>query len=224
MRKLSRSKIDLFVECPCCFYRDQMLNIKRPPGFPFSLNNAVDTLLKKEFDHYRKLGTSHPLQAPLGLIPADHLQIDEWREALHKGVQYYHPIHDCIYRGGIDDLWYNPERDEYHVVDYKATAKQEVVIELPEWADGYRRQSEIYQWLLRKNGLIVSDTAYFVYCTGDVHAGSFGGTLTFHQEVIPYNGNDNWVEGVLDQLQACLASDQIPTSSENCEYCKYKMA
>jgi len=35
-----------------------------------------------------------------------------------------------------------------------------------EWQDGYKRQMEIYQWLLRQNGLKVSDTGYFVYCNG----------------------------------------------------------
>jgi hypothetical protein len=70
----------------------------------------------------------------------------------------------------------------------------------------------------------VSDTAYFVYCTGDVHANAFWGTLNFHQEVIPYEGNDSWVEGVLNQLQACLAGNQLPASAEDCEYCKYKSA
>lgn len=224
LKKYSRSKIDLFVECPCCFYRDQRLNIKRPPGFPFSLNNAVDTLLKKEFDRYRTLGQSHPIQEDLGLIPANHPQIDEWREALKKGVQYHHPAHDCIYRGGIDDLWYNPANGEYHVVDYKATAKQEVVTELPDWANGYRRQSEIYQWLLRKNGLTVSDTAYFLYCTGDVHADSFNGVLKFHMELIPYKGNDSWVEGVLDAMQACLKKEELPAPSESCRFCIFKLA
>ena len=47
--KLSRSKIDLFFECPKCFYLDRRLGVGRPPGFPFSLNSAVDGLLKKEF-------------------------------------------------------------------------------------------------------------------------------------------------------------------------------
>jgi hypothetical protein len=42
----------------------------------------------------------------------------------------------------------------------------------------------------------VSDTAYFVYCTDDVHATGFGGMLNFHQELIPYEGNDSWVEGI----------------------------
>ncbi len=42
--KLSRSKIDLFMECPQCFYLDRRLGVGRPPGFPFNLNSAVDTL------------------------------------------------------------------------------------------------------------------------------------------------------------------------------------
>jgi len=51
--RISRSKVDLFLNCPCCFYLDVRLGVKRPPGFPFNLNSAVDALLKKEFDHYR---------------------------------------------------------------------------------------------------------------------------------------------------------------------------
>ena len=46
--KLSRSKIDLFIQCERCFYYDRKLGIGRPPGFPFSLNSAVDHLLKNE--------------------------------------------------------------------------------------------------------------------------------------------------------------------------------
>ena len=48
--RLSRSRLELFVDCPRCFYLDRRLGTDRPPGFPFTLNSAVDTLLKKEFD------------------------------------------------------------------------------------------------------------------------------------------------------------------------------
>jgi len=60
--KISRSKIDLFIECPRCFYLDRRLGIGRPPGFPFTLNTAVDALLKQEFDVYRAKGEAHRLQ------------------------------------------------------------------------------------------------------------------------------------------------------------------
>ncbi|MBM3384555.1 MAG: hypothetical protein FJY40_05405 [Betaproteobacteria bacterium] len=39
---LSRSKEDLFIECPRCFYLDRRLGIGRPAGFPFNFNSAVD--------------------------------------------------------------------------------------------------------------------------------------------------------------------------------------
>ena len=50
---LSRSKVELFMNCPRCFYLDRRLGIARPAGFPFNLNSAVDALLKTEFDRYR---------------------------------------------------------------------------------------------------------------------------------------------------------------------------
>ena len=58
--KLSRSKVDNFVSCKRCFYIDRRLGVGQPPGFPFNINSAVDELLKKEFDQYRKKGEPHP--------------------------------------------------------------------------------------------------------------------------------------------------------------------
>ncbi|MDH3452958.1 MAG: hypothetical protein OEN20_11085, partial [Gammaproteobacteria bacterium] len=76
--KLSRSKIDLFIECPRCFYVDRRLGVGRPPGFPFNLNNAVDRLLKAEFDTHRIAATTHPLLERYGVnarpVPHDSLE------------------------------------------------------------------------------------------------------------------------------------------------------
>jgi CRISPR/Cas system-associated exonuclease Cas4 (RecB family) len=58
--KISRSKIDLFMQCPRCFWLDNRLKIKRPSGPPFQINKAVDELLKKEFDVYRLKREPHP--------------------------------------------------------------------------------------------------------------------------------------------------------------------
>jgi hypothetical protein len=65
--KLSRTKIENFIQCPRCFYLDRKLGISQPPGFPFTLNSAVDCLLKKEFDVYRAEQRIHPLMAHYGL-------------------------------------------------------------------------------------------------------------------------------------------------------------
>jgi hypothetical protein len=106
MQKISRSKIDLFLNCPRCFYLDVAKGIKRPPGFPFSLNNAVDTLLKKEFDLHREAGTPHPIQTKFGVdaIPSNHPMIDKWRQSMQHGVIYKDTEKDLHLYGGIDDL------------------------------------------------------------------------------------------------------------------------
>ena len=59
--KLSRSKIELFMQCPRCFWLDTRLKIKRPDSPPFNINKAIDELFKREFDSYRTKGEPHPI-------------------------------------------------------------------------------------------------------------------------------------------------------------------
>ena len=88
---LSRSKVELFVDCPRCFYLDRRLGIARPPGFPFNLNSAVDALLKREFDRYRAEGIAHPLMAEGGIraVPHAHPNLETWRNNF-RGVRFTH--------------------------------------------------------------------------------------------------------------------------------------
>src|SRR3989344_5691959 len=157
--KLSRSKIDLFLQCSRCFYYDRKLGVGRPPGFPFALNSAVDHLLKAEFDIHRTKGTKHPLIKKYGIDaqPVAHEDLDKWRHNF-TGIQYLHKTTNLLIFGGIDDLWQD-SRGNYIVVDYKATSKNEEITELnKDWQMGYKRQMEVYQWLLRQNGYKGSDT------------------------------------------------------------------
>ncbi len=220
--KLSRSKIDLFLQCPRCFYLDRRMGVARPPGFPFALNSAVDTLLKQEFDIYRQRKTKHPLIEKYGIdaIPIPHKDLDRWRHNF-TGVQYLHKPTNLLIFGAIDDLWQN-SKDEYIVVDYKATAKDEAITSLDkEWHVGYKRQMEIYQWLLRNNGYSVSNTGYFVYCNGKTDKEAFDGKLDFDVTIIPYEGDASWVEGTIFDIKQCLEGEMIPAASPDCDYCAY---
>ncbi|MGA8203148.1 MAG: PD-(D/E)XK nuclease family protein [Woeseiaceae bacterium] len=223
--RISRSKIDRFIECPRCFYIDRRLGTDRPPGFPFNLNSAVDALLKAEFDAHRAAGTQHPLQAEYGLdaVPAVREELNVWRENF-KGIEYLHEATNLIVTGAIDDLWIDGA-GSYIVVDYKATAKKEPVTALDQaWHAGYKRQMEIYQWLLRRNGLEVSDTGYFVYCTGRPDAGAFDSKIDFDVHLIAYEGHDDWVEPAIVDLHACLNRHDIPAPGTDCDYCDYVKA
>jgi hypothetical protein len=220
--KLSRSRIDLFLECPRCFYLDSKLGLKRVPGPPFALNSAVDHLLKQEFDVHRLAGTPHPLHTEYGIDarPAQHPKLNDWRENF-VGVQYDDPETDMTISGAIDDLWVLPT-GEHVVVDYKATAKDAPVTALDQpWHRGYKRQMEVYQWLLRKNGLTVSDTGYFVYCTGTLDRKAFDKRIEFDVVLIPYTGSDAWVPDVLLSVKACLEQSSLPPASTTCDHCAY---
>ncbi len=220
--KLSRSKIDLFLNCPRCFYYDRRLGVSRPPGFPFALNSAVDSLLKQEFDAHRANGTKHPLieKYSIDAQPVPHEDLDKWRNNF-TGVQYLHKPTNLLIFGAIDDLWQN-SKDEYIVVDYKATAKAEEITELnKDWHEGYKRQMEVYQWLLRQNGYNVSNTGYFVYCNGIADAEAFDQKLEFRVNLITYKGDDSWVEKTILDIHKCLNSSKIPPVGHDCDYCSY---
>ncbi len=222
--RLSRSKIDLFVQCPRCFYIDNKLGTARPPGFPFNLNSAVDKLLKKEFDIHRKAKIAHPLMTLYGVdaIPFEHEKMNTWRENF-KGVDCFHVPTGFTVSGAVDDVWVNP-RGELHVVDYKATSKDEEVTLDAEWQKGYKRQMEVYQWLLRQNGFTVSDTGYFVYANGKTDAEAFDGKLEFDIKVIAYTGSADWIEQTLLDIKSCLESEVIPEIGDECDYCPYREA
>jgi len=225
--RVSRSKVDLFYECPRCFYLDQRYGVARTSFPAFSLNNAVDLLLKKEFDEYRETGAWHPMLKEFGLKlkPFKHEKMDEWRDAMRHGIQYDLPHTRLTIRGGVDDIWVDAQGTLY-IADYKATAKasnEDVNIE-SEWQEMYKRQVEIYQWLLRKNGFSVSDTAYFYYVNGQMNTDGFGGVLKFTVKIIPYKGSDAWVEKELYKLNDCLNSDEIPEPNPHCEHCGYVSA
>lgn len=223
--KLSRSKIDLFLNCPRCFYIDNKLGVARPPGFPFTLNSAVDKLLKKEFDAHRVKKTSHPLMKEYGIdaVPLSHPKMEEWRDSLRAGVSFFHASTGFLVRGGVDDVWVRPS-GELIVVDYKATSKDEEVSLDADWQDGYKRQMEVYQWLFRKNGFKVSDTGYFVYVNGKTDREAFDAKLEFDVSVIPYKGSDTWIEKTLVEIKSCLTSGDIPNAAKDCDYCRYREA
>jgi hypothetical protein len=101
--RLSRSKVDLFIQCPKCFWLNVTKKISRPSGPPFSLNVAVDHLFKNEFDQYRGKSVPSRLSAEgLSLVPAGHPKLGQWRENF-KGVTRIYGTTNIEFFGAIDD-------------------------------------------------------------------------------------------------------------------------
>src|SRR6056300_1631533 len=147
------------------------------PGW--ALNSAVDDLLKKEFDKHRKEKTPHPIikEYNLNFIPYDHPDIDKWRQSLSSGISYLDKETNLIIKGGIDDVWFDLDKEELVVVDYKAqssnTSVETATYLENQYHQGYKRQMDIYVHILREMGFKVSDITYFMVCNGEKSFDSF---------------------------------------------------
>lgn len=224
--KVSRSKIELFVQCPRCFWLDVRHKITRPSTPPFNINKTIDELFKKEFDVYRAQAKPHPLmlEYKVNAVPFQHPQLDVWREPFVGVVALHKPTNLHVF-GGVDDLWVSPNGDVI-VVDYKATSKDKPVSIDSDWQISYKRQLEVYQWLLRQNQLKVSNTGYFVYANGRSDMPGFYDRIEFKTVVIPYTGSDAWVEPTLIKMKACMDNNDMPPVGDDimggdCSYCSY---
>lgn len=224
--RLSRSKIELFTECPRCFYLDNKLGTARPRGPAFTLNVAVDALLKKEFDVHRARKSAHPLMEQYGVdaVPFEHPSIDLWRDNF-KGLEYRDPGTGLTISGAVDDIWVDPA-GELIVVDYKATSKNGRIETLADsaWEKQYMRQMGVYQWLLRKNGFSVSKTGYFVYANASADKDAFDGQLEFEITLVPCKGETDWIDATIPAIRELLDSEALPPAGAACEYCPYREA
>jgi len=232
--RLSRSKIELFMQCQRCFWLDVRLKITRPSSPPFNINKAIDELFKKEFDIYRSKGKPHPLMAEKGkkAVPFQHPHLDKWRRALGNdaGIDTVHKTSNLHIYGAIDDVWVDDD-GKLMVVDYKATAKAEPVKSLGpkgNWQDMYRRQMEIYQWLFKQNGFKVNKTGYFVYATGSWANDRFDNVVNFETHIFGHRGDDSWVEPTILKMKQVMDDDTLPAvgkqvmdQTKPCEFCNY---
>jgi hypothetical protein len=222
-KQLSRSKIELFHQCPRCLWLDVARGVPRPSGPPFTLNNAVDALMKSEFDRYRAAGEPHPLFATVGLdaVPFPHAELDRWRHNF-TGLRWLDPETGWTLCGAIDDLW-QARTGELIVADYKATARTEMPT-ARNLFPSYRRQLDVYQFLVRRQGFEVSNRGWFVYTNGDGRAAGFGDKLCFSTALVPYDGDDAWVLEAFRRAVATVAEPAAPAAGPDCEYCAYVAA
>ena len=156
-------------------------------------------------------------------VPMQHDDLEKWRHNF-TGVSTVHKPTNLHVFGAIDDLWVNDD-GSLIVVDYKATSKDKEVNIDSDWQISYKRQLEVYQWLLRQNGFTVQDTGYFVYTNGRMDLDGFFDKLEFTTKIIPYHGDAGWVDQTLLDMKACM-DGEMPEVGEAamggpCDFCTY---
>jgi len=225
--KVSRSKLNNFLSCKRCFYLDRVVGLKEPSMPGWALNSAVDELLKKEFDQYRRNQVPHPMMIKYNLdyVPFQHKDIDLWRNSLKGGISYLDEKTNLIIHGGVDDIWFDVKEKKLVVVDYKAQSTSYPVSTgsylNSEWHLSYKIQMDIYVHILRKMNFNVSDISYFYVCNGEKTNNIFGNKMDFKTTLVPYRTNTSWIENKLSEMKEVLNSDTPPDIIPTCEKCAY---
>lgn len=234
--ELSRSRIENFIQCPACFYMQQVEGIEFPSIPGFNINEATDILLKKDFDYYREKKESHPFLVNNGyshLIPYQHEHFELWTQSLHFGAKgrmhYDHQRTNIRVGGGLDDVWFNKNTSKIHIVDYKSTSqkKDNGPINLDDkWKATYKRQMDLYVWIMQKKGFDVDNIGFFLYCDGNRFTdqnflNAKNAIMEFKMTLIEYQTNFSWIEKTLYNISNCLKLNKRPEHSEYCEYGRF---
>lgn len=226
---LSRTALEDFLKCPRCFYVHRKLKVPQMRRVPLTLAIATDALLKNEFDAIRDQGARHPLWDREGLDVRAfcHPDLETWRSNF-KGQRVREAVTGAVITGAVDDVWQHRETGELFIVDYKSTAKQDTPSLEGGFGEQYKRQMEIYQWLFRTAGFETSHTGYFLYVNGQKDGGFYDtglvGRMLFETTLIAYEGQSDWVPGVIEAAVACWQSPDVPASGAGCEICPYLSA
>ena len=224
--KISRSGLRLFMECPRCFWLDLHHKIKRPPGYPYTLSAAVDYMVKREFDGYRRNGELPPVLVNAGINGAKLYNGDnfsDWRNNF-KGVSFFDENLNAILYGAVDDILEFAD-GSLAVVDYKSSGSKEIAI----YSD-YQKQMDVYNWILKQNAYEMYPEAFFVFYQVQKDEGGFNNVLRFKEQVKPVKVNTEWVGPAFEAAVELARQDSPPSSVEavkagHCDHCHYvKMA
>lgn len=211
--QLSPNSLNLFLECPACFWLEKKQGIKRPPPYPYALNTAVDVLLKEEFDQYRSKGERHPLMIDNNiqakLFPNQNL-LNQWRNNLN-GIRFYDENLAATIFGALDDVLEFPD-GKLAPLDYKSTGSAVANI-----YDRFQLQMDVYTYLLERNGFTTTRKGYLAFYIVDKHNG-FVDRLPFKKELHEIETNPQDVPEIFSDAVAVLRQNNLPLHSADCKF------
>jgi len=208
--KLSPSSINLFLDCPRCFYLQIVKKIKRPSGpFP-SLPSGMDKVLKEHFDRFMEKDTLPPeiKECKDCKLFNDKEKLKVWRSNF-KGIEFLDEKNDVLLHGAIDNILV--KKNKLIVLDYKTRGyplKEDT-------HEHYQLQMDLYNFLLRKNNYKTEDYTYLLfYYPKEVLS---NGHVVFDTVLKKIKVNVEKGEKVFNDAVKCI-NGKIPR--KKCEWCE----
>jgi CRISPR/Cas system-associated exonuclease Cas4 (RecB family) len=214
--KLSPNSLNLYLECPHCFWLEKNLGIKRPPAYPYALNAAVDSLLKEEFDTYRAKKLKPPLLEDSNIkanLFSNQKLLNQWRNNL-AGIRYYDENLKATLFGAMDDVL-EFENGKIAPLDYKSTGNSTSKI-----YDRFQLQMDVYTYLMEKNGFQTPKKGYLAFYVVDKRRG-FIDRLPFRKEILEIETNPSDVYEIFKDAVVVLREVKPPEHSRDCQFNKW---
>jgi len=207
MIKLSQSTLNLFLECPRCFWLSVVKNIKRPRGpFP-SLPSGIDLILKDYFNLYREKGEIPKLlrgKIPGKIITSLPASFSLYEEKI--GALLYGRLDECL---EIEDNVFAPL--DHKTRGFKTKEDSHTF---------YQTELDVYTLLLEANHYSTKRTGFLVFYVPQKSSRLHEG-FPFEVEVKEVPTNPEKAKEDFYKAVEVLRRVDPPKSSERCEYCKW---
>jgi len=222
--RLSPSKLNVFRECPRCFWNAEVADVSRPRGpFP-SLPGGIDLRLKDYLEAYRgKLPPELRGKVP-GILFKDPVLLRKWRN-WRTGLGYYDPALDVEVIGALDDVLQDGE--VMYPLDYKTKGASPK----DDGSQYYQTQLDVYQLFLASAKYKVAGKGYLVYywpmtiSAVEMPAGAEAMVpdyvrITFGLKVFALESSADRAKETIEKAVKCIRGPQ-PDPSDTCEYCNF---
>jgi len=212
---LSPSKLNLFQDCPFCFWLAEVKGIHRPEGPVSTLPRGMDFLIKNYFDKYRAQGKLPPeLKGKVqGKLLSDQILLSKWR-AIYKNTppQYFDKEFNAILFGALDECFV--DGDYYIPVDYKTRG-----FDLKEDSlSYYQTQLDCYTLLLESSGYKHLSFGYLIYYIPEEV--SENGLVEFRIEPKKLETNTKRAKEIFRAAVKLIRGPQ-PKSQSQCQFCSW---
>ena len=214
--KFSPTTLNLFFNCPRCFWLHFNKNIRRPRGIFPSLPSGMDRVIKDYYDEYRRRKKLPPeLEGKVeGLLFEDETLLESWRN-WRKGLTYQDKALDVTLMGALDECL---TKGEYYIpLDYKTKGSATNQGDSEKY---YQNQLDCYALFLESNQRPTCSLGYLVYYyPGKVEE---KGRVQFQVEPIKMEVDPLRAKVTLHHAVALLKGP-LPEGGVDCEYCNYRL-
>ncbi|MBI1977858.1 MAG: PD-(D/E)XK nuclease family protein [Candidatus Omnitrophica bacterium] len=213
--KLSPSALNLFLDCPRCFWLEKVKGIKRPRGIFPSLPGGMDRIIKTYFDTFRAKSELPPeLKGPefVGVkLFSDQVQLNRWRE-WRTGLEFKDEDGSSL-SGALDDLLV--KEDRYIPFDYKTKGSPTTQEDATKY---YQNQLDCYALMLEANQMKPLGHAFLLYFSPKLM--NSGGNVAFEVQAIKIQINTDRARETIKQAVQLLMGTR-PLLNSACEYCSF---